>query len=83
LRGGVGRSWSGLGALLRARVWVGVLGWARVCLRGGGGFWMSALVVPLRRVRIENFRGVRALELALDPEVTVIFGGNAGARRRS
>jgi predicted ATP-dependent endonuclease of OLD family len=37
-------------------------------------------VVPLRRVRIENFRGVRALELPLDPEVTVIFGGNAGGK---
>ena len=49
------------------------------CLDGKGSS-MSALVVPLRRVRIENFRGVRALELALDPEVTVIFGGNAGGK---
>jgi len=49
------------------------------CLDDKGSL-MSALVVPLRRVRVENFRGVRALELALDPEVTVIFGGNAGGK---
>jgi predicted ATP-binding protein involved in virulence len=37
-------------------------------------------LVPLRSVRIENFRGIRHLSIALDPHVTVFFGVNAAGK---
>jgi predicted ATP-binding protein involved in virulence len=37
-------------------------------------------LVPLRNVRIENFRGIRHLSIALDPNVTVFFGANAAGK---
>lgn len=39
----------------------------------------SALT-PLRRVAIDNFRGVRHIDLHLDPHVTVLFGSNAAGK---
>lgn len=35
---------------------------------------------PLRTVTIENFRGIRHMELELDPRVTVLFGRNAAGK---
>src|SRR6478609_9689683 len=37
-------------------------------------------LVPIRNVRIENFRGIRHLSIALDPNVTVLFGVNAAGK---
>lgn len=37
-------------------------------------------IAPLRSVRIENFRGIRCLDLTLDPRVTVLFGSNAAGK---
>lgn len=40
---------------------------------------MSTLV-PLQRVIIENFRGIRELTMELDPRVTVLFGSYAAGK---
>jgi predicted ATP-binding protein involved in virulence len=40
----------------------------------------NAHLVPLRSVRIENFRGIRYLSIELDPNVTVFFGANAAGK---
>jgi len=37
-------------------------------------------LVPIRNVCIENFRGIRHLSIALDPNVTVFFGANAAGK---
>lgn len=37
-------------------------------------------LTPIRSVRIENFRGIRHLGIALDPKVTVFFGANAAGK---
>jgi predicted ATP-binding protein involved in virulence len=37
-------------------------------------------LAPLRSVKIENFRGIRYLDLTLDPRVTVLFGSNAAGK---
>jgi len=41
---------------------------------------VPSALAPLHKVRIENFRGVRLLELELDPHVTVLFGSNAAGK---
>ena len=38
------------------------------------------LIAPISSVRIENFRGVRDLEIKLHPHVTVLFGVNAAGK---
>jgi len=37
-------------------------------------------LAPLRSLKIENFRGIRYLDLPLDPRVTVLFGSNAAGK---
>lgn len=37
-------------------------------------------LLPLRRVRIKSFRGIRDLSIELDPKVTVFFGLNAAGK---
>jgi predicted ATP-binding protein involved in virulence len=37
-------------------------------------------IVPLRSVTIENFRGIREMQLDLDPKVTLLFGANAAGK---
>lgn len=37
-------------------------------------------LVPLERIVIENFRGIREMNLELDPKVTVLFGPNAAGK---
>ena len=37
-------------------------------------------LTPLRSVTIENFRGIRQMDLKLDPRVTVLFGPNAAGK---
>ena len=37
-------------------------------------------IAPLHSVRIESFRGIRDLELTLDPRVTVLCGNNAAGK---
>lgn len=37
-------------------------------------------LTPIRSVRVENFRGIRYLPVALDPQVTVFFGVNAAGK---
>jgi len=37
-------------------------------------------VIPIQKVRITNFRGLRELELDLHPKVTVLFGANAAGK---
>jgi len=38
------------------------------------------MIVPLRELLVENFRGVRKATLTLDPQVTVLFGSNAAGK---
>lgn len=38
------------------------------------------MIVPLKSVRIENFRGIREMTLELHPQVTVLFGSNAAGK---
>ncbi|MCA9709482.1 MAG: AAA family ATPase [Myxococcales bacterium] len=38
------------------------------------------MVVPLRELHIQNFRGVREATIRLDPRVTVLFGANAAGK---
>lgn len=38
------------------------------------------MIVPLRELHIENFRGVRQAKIRLDPKVTVLFGANAAGK---
>jgi predicted ATP-binding protein involved in virulence len=38
------------------------------------------MLFPIESVKIENFRGLRDLTLALDPHVTVLFGSNASGK---
>ncbi len=40
----------------------------------------SGHLVPIHRVRIENFRGIRHASIELDPNVTVFFGVNAAGK---
>lgn len=37
-------------------------------------------LAPLSRVKIENFRSVRRMDLDLDPHITVLFGSNAAGK---
>lgn len=37
-------------------------------------------MLPLERITIENFRGIRRSTLELSPRVTVLFGSNAGGK---
>jgi predicted ATP-binding protein involved in virulence len=41
---------------------------------------MSRVLIPIERVDIENFRGVRNLSIDLDERVTVFFGSNAAGK---
>lgn len=38
------------------------------------------MLFPLKSVHIRNFRGLRDVELVLDPRVTVLFGSNAAGK---
>ncbi|MEX1363566.1 MAG: AAA family ATPase [Nannocystaceae bacterium] len=38
------------------------------------------MVVPLRELHIQNFRGVQEATIRLDPRVTVLFGANAAGK---
>jgi ABC-type hemin transport system ATPase subunit len=40
----------------------------------------SPTIAPLHSIRIQGFRGIRDLELSLDPHVTVFFGANAAGK---
>ena len=40
----------------------------------------SLMIVPLKHLRVINFRGIRDALLKLHPEVTVLFGGNAAGK---
>jgi predicted ATP-binding protein involved in virulence len=37
-------------------------------------------LTPITQVEIENFRGVRRLDIKLDPDITVLFGSNAAGK---
>lgn len=38
------------------------------------------MIVPVRKLHIQNFRGIREASIELDPRVTVFFGSNAAGK---